>query len=108
MKISLGEVDDHYFAVGTAAFESLIEAWLYLPAMILLSQMCPAGLEAVLVAILAGAAHLGAVLSRNFGAALLEIFDVHPVGAPQEGYTCAGLGQPFGPRGSDTLITLNG
>merc|ERR1719359_2723292 len=79
-------VDDHYFAVGTAAFESLIEAWLYLPAMILLSQMCPAGLEAVMVAILAGAAHLGAVLSRNFGAALLEVFDVHPVGAPEEGH----------------------
>ena len=42
------KVDDHFFAVGTAAFESLIEAWLYLPAMVLLSQMCPAGLEAVL------------------------------------------------------------
>merc|ERR1719272_1877751 len=75
---------DHIFVLGSASFQSVMEEWLWMPSVGLLSQLCPRGMEAIMYANLASCHNLGNTISNNFGALLLDVTDVKPRGVNLE------------------------
>jgi len=73
-------ISDHVFVLGTSAFESVIGSFLWMPSVVIMSQMCPKGMEAIMYALLAGCHNLGNTLSSNFSAYLLLTMHVMPNG----------------------------
>merc|ERR1719428_2746365 len=69
----------------------MIDQWNWMPSVVILSQLCPRGLEATMYALLAGCYNLGNALSDYMGAYLLEVFEVRPSGANNESAQFANL-----------------
>jgi MFS family permease len=84
LNVSMG-IDDHVFVLGASTLQSVIMNWLWLPSVVIMSQLCPKGMEAIMYANLAGCHNLGSTFSKNFGALLLEYMHVTPSGANGEG-----------------------
>mmetsp|Transcript_41376 Transcript_41376/g.115026 ORF Transcript_41376/g.115026 Transcript_41376/m.115026 type:complete len:122 (-) Transcript_41376:172-537(-) len=55
-----------------------------MPQVVILSHMCPKGMEATMFALLAGCANLGNSVSSNCGAMLLHYMGCRPSGAKAE------------------------
>lgn len=85
LNVSWG-VNDHIFVLGSSSIQSVLGQWLWMPSVVLLSQLCPKGMEAIMYANLAGCHNLGNTLAANFGAALLEAGHVKPDGSKDEGH----------------------
>jgi len=77
-------ISDHVFVLGSSSIQTVIGSWLWMPGVVIMSQLCPKGMEAVMYALLAGCHNLGSTISSNFGALLLEFFAVTPNGSPDE------------------------
>jgi folate/biopterin transporter len=84
LNLELG-ISDHVFVLGASTLQSVILNWMWMPGVILTSQLCPRGMEAIMFANLAGCHNLGTTLSKNFGALLLEYMGIKPTGAADEG-----------------------
>lgn len=78
-------INDHVFVLGSSSVGSLVNEWLWMPSIALLSQLCPKGMEAIMFANLAGCHNLGNTISQNFGALLLHQFGIEPRGDENEG-----------------------
>jgi len=81
--LALG-IPDRIFVLGGTALQNAFEQWLYVPASILLSQLCPSGMEATMFALLAGCQNLGRAVASYFGSFLLTYLAVSPHGAAHE------------------------
>ncbi|CAE8646188.1 unnamed protein product [Polarella glacialis] len=77
-------IPDHMLVMGLSVFESMIAQWQWMPQVILMSQLCPKGMEATMFALLAGCHNLGMTISVNTGALLLEVLGCRPQGAVGE------------------------
>jgi len=84
MNVKLG-IPDTVFVLGSSVSGTIIGQWQWMPGVVLLSQMCPKGMEATMYALLAGCHNLGNTLSEYLGAYILEKLDVNPAGLPNEG-----------------------
>merc|ERR1719502_2438544 len=73
-------IPDYVFVLGGTVLQNVFERWTYLPAGILLSQMCPEGMEATMFALLAGCSNLGRGCATYFGAFILVYLDITPDG----------------------------
>jgi len=80
-------IPDHAFVIGSQASQALVMQWMWMPGVIILSQLCPAGMEATMYALLAGCHNLGNAISANCGAYLLHLLDVNPQGNLDETHT---------------------
>eukprot|EP00747_Dinoflagellata_sp_TGD_P071260 gnl/TRDRNA2_/TRDRNA2_156952_c1_seq3.p1 gnl/TRDRNA2_/TRDRNA2_156952_c1~~gnl/TRDRNA2_/TRDRNA2_156952_c1_seq3.p1 ORF type:complete len:442 (-),score=58.84 gnl/TRDRNA2_/TRDRNA2_156952_c1_seq3:104-1354(-) len=78
-------INDHVFVLGTSSLSSVIGEWLWMPSVVLLSQLCPRGMEAIMYANLAGCHNIGNTVAQNFTALLLKGFGVQPNGSANEG-----------------------
>jgi len=78
-------IPDTVFVLGSSVSGTIISQWQWMPGVVLLSQMCPKGMEATMYALLAGCHNLGNTLSEYLGAYILDILDVNPAGLPNEG-----------------------
>jgi len=77
-------INDHVFVLGSSAFQTVLGTWLWMPSTVIMSQLCPRGMEATMFALLAGCHNLGSTISSNFGAVLLEVLGINPSGAKNE------------------------
>lgn len=77
--IHLG-IPDTAFVMGSQISQNVVYQWQTLPGIVMLSQFCPRGVEATMLALLAGCSNLGYSLSEFFGAYLLEVLAVSPAG----------------------------
>jgi len=84
-------VPDHALVLGTAASEGLIETWRWMPQVLLMSYLCPKGMEATMYALLAGCHNLGNTVASNCGALLLNYLEVTPRGEENESAQFANL-----------------
>jgi folate/biopterin transporter len=75
---------DTIFVLGSQASATVIKQWQWMPGMVMLSQLCPSGMEAIMFALLAGCANIGNTISDYFGAYVLEALQIHPTGAVGE------------------------
>jgi len=80
-------IPDHAFVIGSQASQALVMQWMWMPGVIILSQLCPKGMEATMYALLAGCHNLGNAISANCGAHLLHVLGVSPSGALDESHT---------------------
>jgi hypothetical protein len=84
MNVKMG-IPDTVFVLGSSVSGTVISQWQWMPGVVLLSQMCPKGMEATMYALLAGCHNLGNTLSEYLGAYILEILGVNPAGLDNEG-----------------------
>lgn len=83
MNVKLG-IPDEAFVLSCTALGSVINQWKWMPGVVILSHMCPKGMEAIMYALLAGCHNLGNMVAASCGAYLLELLDCRPSGAPNE------------------------
>lgn len=77
-------LSDHIFVLGSSSIQSVLTEWLWMPSVVLLSQLCPKGMEAIMYANLAGCHNLGSTIAANLGAVMLEWLEIRPNGEEGE------------------------
>jgi hypothetical protein len=77
-------IPDTAFVLGSSALQDTVREWLWMPGAVIISHMCPSGMEAIMYANLAGCHNLGYIASMNFGAWVLELIHVQPNGSRAE------------------------
>jgi len=83
MNLRLG-ISDEAFAISYAVVQSITTSMLFLPGIVLLTQLCPKSVEATMYALLAGTSNLGTQIGGAVGAAVLTELGVTPSGANGE------------------------
>lgn len=78
-------IPDHVFVLGSSVTGTIIQQWQWMPGVVMLSQLCPKGMEATMYALLAGCHNLGGTLSQYLGAFILEELNIKPAGHDNEG-----------------------
>merc|ERR1719171_164362 len=71
-------IPDHVFILGASCMENIVYQWQWMPLVVILSYLCPKGMEATMYALLAGSFNLGGSMSSNFGAVVLNALGVQP------------------------------
>lgn len=79
-------IPDEAFVLGTYSIWAIVHMWMWLPGIVLLSQLCPKGVEATMYALLAGCHNLGLSVAAYAGACILHALEVVPSGAPNESH----------------------
>merc|ERR1719272_2688055 len=69
--------------LGATISESLVQQWQWM-ASVILSYLCPRGLEATMYALLAGCANFGGIVAGDIGALMLQWLQCEPSGAAGE------------------------
>mmetsp|Transcript_48385 Transcript_48385/g.121960 ORF Transcript_48385/g.121960 Transcript_48385/m.121960 type:complete len:581 (-) Transcript_48385:149-1891(-) len=77
-------IPDHLCVMGASVLQSVIGQWMWMPGVVILSQLCPQGMEATMYALLAGCHNLGNTIASNCGALALELLNCQPSGADNE------------------------
>jgi MFS family permease len=77
-------IPDHYMVLGATVSESLVAQWQWMPSVVILSYLCPKGLEATMYALLAGSANFGGIVAGDIGALLLQMLECEPNGSTGE------------------------
>jgi len=77
-------IPDTVFVLGSSALSQIISQWQWMPQVVILSYLCPKGMEATMYALLAGCHNLGNTIAASSGAFLLDQLGVKPRGAPDE------------------------
>lgn len=77
-------ISDRLFVLATSGAGGMVHTWMWLPGIVLMSHLCPKGVEATMYALLAGCHNLGMSVAAYSGAALLQVLGVNPSGQPQE------------------------
>lgn len=79
-------ISDEVFAISYAMITSVTTSMLFLPGIVLLTQLCPKNVEATMYALLAGTSNLGTQIGGSVGAAVLTSFGVTPRGDHAESH----------------------
>lgn len=77
-------IPDATFVLSSTVLGSVINQWRWMPGVVILSHLCPKGMEAIMYALLAGCHNLGNMVSSSAGAYLLEVMGCKPAGLPHE------------------------
>merc|ERR1719171_1148163 len=77
-------IPDTVFVLGASVMQTVVSQWMWMPGVVILSQLCPKGMEATMYALLAGCHNLGNTIASNCGALVLELLHCTPSGAPDE------------------------
>jgi len=75
---------DTAFVMGASVLTSVIWQWQWMPGVVIMSQLCPHGMEATMYALLAGCHNLGNTVAANLGALVLEVLNCQPSGQANE------------------------
>eukprot|EP00931_Biecheleriopsis_adriatica_P049350 TRINITY_DN28550_c0_g1_i1.p1 TRINITY_DN28550_c0_g1~~TRINITY_DN28550_c0_g1_i1.p1 ORF type:complete len:580 (-),score=88.73 TRINITY_DN28550_c0_g1_i1:124-1863(-) len=79
-------IPDTAFVLGSSACTVVMKQLQWMPGVLLMSQLCPVGMEATMFALLAGCANVGSQISDYLGAFLLDSLKVQPTGAVGEAH----------------------
>merc|ERR1719359_2456903 len=72
-------IPDHFFILGSTCQE-IVRQWQWVPGIVVMSQLCPKGMEATMFSLLAGCHNLGSLIADYLGAFMLEFLQVNPSG----------------------------
>merc|ERR1719326_2616244 len=79
LNVRLG-LPDHAFVLGASVLTTVVAQWMWMPGVVILSQLCPKGMEATMYALLAGCHNLGGTVASSCGACMLKWLNVNPSG----------------------------
>lgn len=77
-------IPDHVFMLGATVAQTIIYQWQWMPQVVILSNLCPKGMEATMYALLAGCHNLGGTIAANCGAIVLDLLGCTPSGLLNE------------------------
>jgi len=77
-------IPDTVFVLGANVLQSVVAQWMWMPGVVILSQLCPKGMEATMYALLAGCHNLGNTIASNCGALVLHLLGCEPSGQRNE------------------------
>jgi len=77
-------IPDTVFVLGGSVLQTIVGQWMWMPGVVILSQLCPKGMEATMYALLAGCHNLGNTIASNCGAYVLLLLGCNPSGADSE------------------------
>lgn len=77
-------IPDTVFVLGASVLQTIVSQWMWMPGVVILSQLCPKGMEATMYALLAGCHNLGNTIASNCGAYVLLLLNCSPSGADGE------------------------
>jgi len=77
-------IPDTVFVMGGSVLTTIVSQWMWMPGVVILSQLCPKGMEATMYALLAGCHNLGNTIAANCGAYVLLLLNCKPSGADNE------------------------
>merc|ERR1712039_673419 len=77
-------IPDHIFVIGSSVFQIIIGQWMWMPGVVILSQLCPKGMEATMYALLAGCHNPGNTIASSTGALVLQKLGCAPSGEKDE------------------------
>jgi len=77
-------VPDHVLVFGLNCIETVIAQWQWMPQVVILSYLCPKGMEATMYALLAGCHNMGGLIANSCGALMLSWLNVKPRGEAGE------------------------
>jgi hypothetical protein len=77
-------IPDYVFVLGTEVLEQIVSIWTYIPMTVMMSHLCPPGMESTMFAILAGSSNLGNSFAQYQGAFLLKVLNITPNGSVNE------------------------
>jgi folate/biopterin transporter len=79
-------IPDTVFVLGASVLQTIVSQWMWMPGVVILSQLCPKGMEATMYALLAGCHNLGNTIASNCGAFVLLKLGCNPSGADNESH----------------------
>jgi len=79
MNVEMG-IPDTALVLGSSVLESVVQQWMWMPQVVIMSYLCPKGMEATMYALLAGSYNLGGAISSNVGAMVLHHLACSPNG----------------------------
>ena len=68
----LGISDRAFYIIGEAVFESIVAMLYWIPSSVIISKVCPQGMESATYAFLAGISNFGLILAKLSGAAIYK------------------------------------
>merc|ERR1719230_1375902 len=77
-------IPDTAFVLGASVLQTIVGQWMWMPGVVIMSQLCPKGMEATMYALLAGCHNLGNTIASNCGAYVLLLLGCNPSGADDE------------------------
>jgi folate/biopterin transporter len=77
-------IPDQWLVIGLSCIEGIIAQWQWMPQVVILSYLCPRGMEATMYALLAGCHNMGNTIASSCGALLLEWLGCSPSGSDHE------------------------
>mmetsp|Transcript_25321 Transcript_25321/g.45811 ORF Transcript_25321/g.45811 Transcript_25321/m.45811 type:complete len:577 (+) Transcript_25321:157-1887(+) len=77
-------IPDKFFVLGASVLTEMVKQWQWMPGIVIISQICPKGMEAIMYSLLAGCHNLGNNVATTGGALVLELLDCRPSGAINE------------------------
>lgn len=77
-------IPDHVFLLGSSVFSTVVSQWKIMPTVVIISYLCPKGMEATMYGLLASAHNVGIPISASSGALMLELLGCQPSGAAGE------------------------
>lgn len=77
-------IPDHWCVLGLTIFEDFLFTFLLMSINVIFARLCPRGMEAIMTSFLASSYWLGANISANIGAWILESLHVQPEGGANE------------------------
>lgn len=85
LNVKLG-IPDAVFVLGASVLQTIVSQWMWMPGVVILSQLCPKGMEATMYALLAGCHNLGNTIASNCGAYVLLLLNCNPSGQEAESH----------------------
>lgn len=77
-------IPDTAFVLGANVLQTVVGQWMWMPGVVIMSQLCPKGMEATMYALLAGCHNLGNTIASNCGAVVLLWLGCSPSGQDGE------------------------
>jgi len=83
LNLQLG-IPDLAMVVGPSVIVGVLRELLYMPAVIIMAQLCPKGMESTIFALLGASRNFGKAVASNVGALMLQWLHCQPSGLPNE------------------------
>ncbi|CAE8723588.1 unnamed protein product [Polarella glacialis] len=77
-------ISDQAFVLTSSGLENLVLTWQDMPSTIIISQLCPEGMEAIVFALVSTSFNIGSTVGANTGALLLQWLGCNPSGQENE------------------------
>lgn len=78
------EAGEALYVMSVVGLDSMFCAWCWIPKEVMMSHLCPSGVEAMVMSLFVGACVFAEIVGGFFGNYLLRVLDIRPCGAKED------------------------